>query len=277
MWKAPDVFRFRDYRAFLAAFYEQNKADEYGFSLRAFSKKARLRSSNYFKLVKDGARNLTPPMASRFATACSLRGESADYFCDLVEFNQAKTATERERAYARLSRFKRYRAVYRLDRAQDALHSRWYIPVICELASRKDFQAEPRWIARRLSPRIAPREAAQALAVLQEIGLLQPAPDGQLVRAEPLLQTADGPLGHHVVSFHRSMMERAAEALDRVPREEREIASLTLCLSDVRMRELKQRLERFRAELLQLYGTDDEATRVVQVNFQMFPMTAKES
>src|SRR3954470_5034384 len=108
MWCAPDVFRFRDYRAFLRAFYEQNKSNEYGFSLRAFSKRARLRSSNYLKLVMDGERNLTSEMAVRFAKACSLRGQAADYFCELVAFNQAKSAAERERAYARLIRFPRY-------------------------------------------------------------------------------------------------------------------------------------------------------------------------
>src|SRR5262245_28068715 len=102
MWSAPDVFRYRDYHEFLRAFYEHNKQKGYGFSLRAFSKRAQLRSSNYLKLVMDGERNLTAPMAARFAQACALRGQPADYFCELVAFNQATSADERERAYARL-------------------------------------------------------------------------------------------------------------------------------------------------------------------------------
>lgn len=276
MWSAPDVFRYRDYRQFLRAFYDHNKSQGYGFSLRAFSKRARLRSSNYLKLVMDGDRNLTAPMAVRFAEACALRGQSADYFCELVAFGQAETAAERERAYARLSRFKRYRKVHRLDRAQDAYHSHWYIPVIRELAARADFSEDPHWIARKLMPQIAPREAAQALEILLQLGLLVRAADGRLVQSEPLLQTPDGPLGHHLVTFHRSMMERAAEALDRVPREEREIASLTLCVTEERMGELKRELEHFRDDLLQRYGADEGARRVVQVNLQMFPLSVRE-
>jgi uncharacterized protein (TIGR02147 family) len=277
MWAAPDVFPFRDYREFLRAFYELNKQQGYGFSLRAFSKRAQLRSSNYLKLVMDGERNLTAPMAARFARACSLRGQAADYFCDLVAFNQADSAQERERAYARLSRFKRYRKVHKLDRAQDAYHSYWYIPVIRELAARADFEEDPQWIARKLLPPIAVREAAQALDTLLQLGLLVRAESGRLVQAEPLLATRDdGPLGHHLVTFHRSMLERAAEAIDRVPRDEREIASLTLCLSEPRLRELKQALERFRAELLQQYGEEAGARRVVQVNMQLFPLSVRE-
>ena len=127
---APDVFRFRDYRAYLRALYTHRKQHDYGFSLRAFSKQAGLRSSNYLKLVMDGDRNLTADAASKFAGACGLKGQAADYFCELVSFNQAKSAEERERVYARLRRFRRYREVYRLDGAQEAYHGEWFIPAV---------------------------------------------------------------------------------------------------------------------------------------------------
>jgi len=276
VWAAPDVFGFRDYRAFLRAFYEQNKAGDYGFSLRAFSKRAGLRSSNYLKLVMDGDRNLTSEMAARFARACSLRGAAADYFCELVAFNQARTAAERERVHARLVRFKRHRNVHRLDRAQEAYHSRWYIPAIRELVARPDFREEARWIARTLMPSIAPREAEQALAILMELGLLTRGEDGRLEQVDALVETPDRPLGHHVVRFHRAMLERAAEALDRVPRAQREIESLTLCLSEARMRELKARIAAFCDEILQTYDADADSRRVVQVNLQMFPLSIEE-
>lgn len=276
-WEAPDIFLFRDYRAFLRAFYALNKSREYGFSLRAFSKRARLRSSNYLKLVMDGQRNLTQDMALRFAEACSQRGQAADYFCALVAFNQAPNARDRERAYTRLVRFKRYRSVYVLDRAQEAYHSRWYIPVIRELLVRPDFREDARWLSRQLMPAITQREAEQAIAILLELGLVARNDAGVLQQVDSLVQTPEGPLGLHVLRFHRVMLERAAEALDTVPRAEREFESLTLCLSESRMQELKARLETFCEELMQSYQADAESRRVVQVNLQMFPLTIKES
>src|SRR5688500_5434750 len=244
MAAAPDVFRFRDYRAYLRALYAHKKQNEYGFSLRAFSKHAGLRSSNYLKLVMDGDRSLTADAASKFAGACGLKGQAADYFCELVTFNQAKSAEERERVYARLRRFRRYREVYRLDGAQEAYHSEWFIPAVRELAGRSDFRDDAKWIAKTLSPSISPRDAQRALDVLLELGLLVRGDEGAVAQAEPLVQTPEGPLSHHVASFHRTMMERAAEALDRVPRDEREIASLTLLVEQARLPELKQKLER---------------------------------
>ena len=277
MWAAPDVFRYRDYRAFLRAFYALNKDADRGFSLRAFGKRARLGSSNYLKLVMDGQRNLSVEMAERFAEACGLRGQAAEYFRTLVQFNQAESPDARERAYTRLAGFRRYRKVYRLDRAQEAYCSHWYVPATRELAARTDFEDDPRWIARKLSPKITSKEAEQALATLLELGLLARDADGKLHQVEPLVQTQDGPLGHHVVNFHRQMLTRAAEALERVPRAEREIESLTLCLSENRMLELKARLEAFCEELLQSFQADEHSRRVVQVNVQMFPLSVKES
>ncbi len=94
---AADVFTYTDYRAYLRAVYAHKKQHEYGFSLRAFSRRTGLGSSNYLKLVMDGARNLSAPMARRFAKSCGLEGETLDYFCELVAYNQAAT-TETRRA-----------------------------------------------------------------------------------------------------------------------------------------------------------------------------------
>jgi len=271
--RAPvDVFRHADYREFLRAYYERRKLQKRGISLRAFSRRVGLRSPNYLKLVMDGDRNLSAALAVRFAEACGLTGDGVDYFCVLVAFNQAKTSKERELHHARLRNFRRYRETHKIDIAQQAYHAHWYVPAIRELAARRDFRADPKWIARTLLPEITPTEAKRALAVLCELGLLVEADDGVPRQVEPLIETPVGPLGHQVVSFHREMMRLASDALERVPREDREIASLTLCVSEKQMRELKADLERIEEDLLQRYSSDD-GERVVQVNFQLFPLS----
>ncbi len=272
---AVNVFEYLDYREYLRDFYVDRKATEYGFSYRAFSKRAGLRSTNYLKLVMDGERNLTSDMAVQFARACGLEDRAADYFCELVAFNQAATAHERNRCYARLTRFKQYRSIHRLDVAQAAYHANWYLPAIRELVSRPDFQEDPKWIGRTLKPRIAAAEAQSALDTLNELGLLTRDDRGRLCQAQSLVSTGPGPLGHHVVNYHRSMLERAAAAIDEVPREEREISSLTLCVSHEVLLDLKERIREFRRELLQLAELGGPPERVVQLNFQLFPLSEK--
>ena len=276
--RAPvDVFAYRDHRAFLAAFHTRASAQNGGFSYADFSKRVGLRSPNYLKLVIDGERNLSVDMAHRFGEACGLSGQSLRFFCSLVAFGQAKTTRERDRHYAELQTFRRFRASHRLDAAQSAYHSQWYIPAIHELCAREDFQDDPRWIGSTLLPSISAKDAAQALKVLQQLGLIGRDEQGRLRQTEPVVETHEGPLGHQVVQFHREMLRCASEAIDRVPREEREIAALTLCVSEERMEELRAEVEAFRRDLFRRYQTDPRPERVVQANFQVFPLSKKGS
>jgi uncharacterized protein (TIGR02147 family) len=269
------IFQYLDYRALLRDLYADRKAYQRGFSHRSFARRAGLRSSNYLQLVMTGQRNLSAEMATRFADAFSLERDEAGFFCDLVAFNLAKTAAERARSYERLTRFRRYREVHKLDADQGRYYKHWYLPAIRELVSCKAFREDPRWIAAQLTPRITPAAARAALKSLLALGLLERDASGNLRQIDRLLTTGPGPLGHQVVSYHRAMLERASEAIERVPRTEREISSLTLCTSQSMLLELKQRIVAFKAELLQLAEQHGPAERVVQINFQLFPLSRR--
>jgi uncharacterized protein (TIGR02147 family) len=269
------AFAYLDYRAFLRDLYGHKKAANPGFSHRAFSRRAGLKSTNYLHLVIGGKRRLTPDGAQRFARGFGLPKDESDYFCELVAFNQAKTTEERSRAYERLARFRKFRTAQKLELAQHDYHAHWYLPAIRELAAREDFRDDPAWIARTLVPSIAPAEAKKALARLLELGLLVRLRNGKLTRKTELVTTGSGPLGHHVVAYHRAMMERASESIDAIPRDEREISSVTLCVSQDVLLRLKERIREFRRELLHLAELEGEPERVVQINFQLFPLSKK--
>lgn len=267
-----DVFAYLDYRAFLAALYAAKKPR--GFSYRAFSRTANLGAPNYLKLVIVGERNLTPAMAARFALACALRGDAADFFVRLVEFNQARSAGERERAYASLTAFSRYRAAHRLECAHAAYHANWYIPAIRELCSSPAFVCEPAWIARVLVPSIKPKEAQKALEVLLELGLLERTDQGSVRQNTAVVSTGPQTRGMHITRYHAEMMRRATAAMELVPAAERDISSLTLCLSADGLLRLKQRIQAFRRELIELSENETLRERAVQVNFQLFPLSS---
>jgi uncharacterized protein (TIGR02147 family) len=167
-----DVYAFFDYRALLAAYYEERKRAGRGFSYRAFARRAGIASPNHLKRIIDGARNLTPEMAERFARACGFTGEDAAYFRELVAFNEATTEAERSARYRTLSAFRGYRKAHKLEAAEADYCAHWYIPAIRELAARPDFREDPAWIAAQLVPAIKPREARTALQTLLDLGLL---------------------------------------------------------------------------------------------------------
>jgi uncharacterized protein (TIGR02147 family) len=271
--EAIDVFDYLDYRAFLRDYYAYAKRTRRGFSHRSFSRSAGLASPNHLKRVMEGERNLTLAMAERFATALALRDDAAEYFVELVKLGQAKTSAERSRSYQRITSFTAYRRTRTLDHAHAAYHATWYIPAVRELAARDDFRAEPRWIASRLVPRIKISEAKAALATLLELGLLKRDERGRLVQSEPLLTT--GPEMHalHIASYHRAMMLKAAESIDLVASARRDISAVTMLTGPGGMARLKAMIQRFRRDLLEMAVAEKGATQVVQVNFQIFPLS----
>jgi len=271
---APSVFDYLDHRAFLRDYYVDRKQRR-GQSFRSFSRRVGLGSPNYLKLVIDGQRNLTDRMARRFAHAAGLSGDAAEYFVELVRFARATTTAERAEHYAKLTGFQRFQKARPLDAASAAYHSKWYLPAVRELAARADFQDDPHWIASMLWPSIPPAEAARALETLLTIGLLQRGADGRVVQGELLVSTGPEVRSVVVASYHRAMLERASASIDAVPPDQRDISSLTLCLGADGLRRLKDRVQRFRRELLELSALEDAPVQVVQMNFQLFPLSEK--
>ena len=58
-----------------------------------------------------------------------------------------------------------------------------------------------------------------------------------------LLSTGAETQGLHIVAFHRAMTQRAMDAIDLVPKPERDISSLTLLLGRNGLRLIKQRVQ----------------------------------
>lgn len=267
------MYRYLDYRALLRDYYAERKQHGRGFSYRAFSRRAGLHSPNHLKRVIEGERNLSPEVAQRFADACGFAGKDALYFCELVAFNQARTTKERQARYEALSSYRGFRRAQKLDVAHAAYHSHWYVPAIRELAAARGFRADPEWLAKRMLPAITREQAERALHVLFELGLLVRDADGRTVQAEAVVSTGEETSGVHIVNYHRSMMQHAVEAIDRVPRAERDISALTLCVSPQGLARLKQRIQEFRRELVGIEGADGRGETVVQINIQLYPLT----
>jgi uncharacterized protein (TIGR02147 family) len=271
-----DVYRYVDYRAWLRDFYADRKEHGRGFSYRSFSRRAGLSSPNHLKRVIEGERNLSPEMAQRFADACGLEGKEALYFCELVAFNQARTTEERRARYEALSSYRGFQRAQKLDLAHAAYHSQWYVPAIRELAASAGFRDDPDWIAARMLPKITREQAEHALSLLVELGMLVRSDGDQLVQSEAVVSTGPETSGVHIVNYHRTMMQRAIESIDLVPRAERDISALTLCVGEAELARIKQRIQEFRRELVGIERAGNRGEIVVQLNVQLYPLTCAE-
>lgn len=271
-WK-PDIFAYLDYREYLADYYTAAKANSRAFSYRWFSRRAGFSSPNFLKLVIDGQRNLGTDSVDRFADALGLDASASEFFGNLVAFNQAETADEKNEAFERVAASRRFRRARRLDRAFFDYLSNWYYPAIREMVARTDFREDASWIARQLVPRITAAQARKALELLLELGLLERDTEGRLTRGEASLTTGHEVRSLAIANYHRQMLERASDSIDLVDRDRRDISALTVCVQPERVAELKARIQAFREVLLDLCDRDDSPTVVYQLNLQLFPLT----
>jgi uncharacterized protein (TIGR02147 family) len=267
-----DLFSYIDYRKFLKDVYVAKKELNPGFSFRVFSRLAGFSSPNFLKLVMDNKRNLSRPGARKIAQGLKLNKDAARFFEYLVLFNQAVTAVDKERYAKQLIASRSYRKSHPLHELQFNYFAKWYYIPIRELASLEGFREDPAWIAAQILPPIQPHEAKRALHELLKLGILQRDAGGKIGLANLNIATGDEVTQSSVAQFHREMLKRAAESIDRIPRENRDISSITMGMAAHTARKIKEKIQEFRKEIVALVSEDKDPNTVYQLNFQLFPL-----
>jgi uncharacterized protein (TIGR02147 family) len=270
----PSVFEYEDYRRFLSDLYHFYKNSSRHFSFRYFSKKAGFASPNFLKLVMDGKRNISPDSVTRFSDALKLNKSEADFFLRLVNFNQAKSPSERAAAATSVTQAKGFAKIFPLHQAEFAYYANWYYIPIREMVSFATFNEDPVWIASQLNPNINELEAARAIKDLLQIGLLKRNEAGRLVQTQRSLNTANEVTSASIVQYHKDMMQLAAASIDNVPRMEREISAACVPVSKITAQKMKLKIQQFREELLAIANEDTNPETICQINIQMFPLSS---
>jgi uncharacterized protein (TIGR02147 family) len=270
--KEVNLFEYDNYRAYLRDLYAFFKATKPHFSYRYFSQKAGFRSPNFLKLVIEGKRNLSPESIERFARALKLKKKEVEFFRILVHLNQARTIGEKKLYAEQLMQFRSFRFIHPLRQDQYRYYTEWYNIPIRELTSLPEFSEDPSWIARSLVPPISPRQAQRALDLLFQLGLLRRDESGRIVQSDAFISTGDEVTSTSIANYHREMIQKGSEALDRFGGPDRDISSVTMALSDEGFREIKSLIQRFRKELLAIADQEKRPEGVYQVNFQLFPL-----
>lgn len=269
----PDIFEFLDYREYLRAYYEAAKEAVPAFSYRYFSRRAGFSSPNYLKLIMDGDRNLTDDSVKKMVRGLELSEDEARFFADLVDFEQASDAAKKNEAYERVAASQQFRQARRLDHSMFEYLSRWYLPAIREMAAHDDFTDDPAWVAERVFPPISQGQAADALDLLFEMGLLVRDDDGAITRGEPTWTTGHEVRSLAIGNYHRQMLERAAESVEEVPREMRDLSQLTVVIEATTVHDLKERIHAFRESLIERCERDGGREVVYQIGIQLFPLS----
>lgn len=270
----PDLYSYLSYRDFLRDWFASRKAADRRYSHRLFARRAGVSSPSLLKEVIEGRRNLTPTTLEGFVAAIELDPDAAAFFAALVDLDQAGTDDERAAAWDRVASSRRFRTARPIEGASMLYLSNWYYPAIRELALCEGFCADPAWIAARLFPRVSRAQARAALDALFELGLLVEHPDGSVRAADLSLATPHEVAGLGARNYHREMLQRSIEAIEKAPPSDRHLLGVTVAIPSGLVPTLKAELDAVQERLLHLCDTAVEsADRVFQIELCMVPLS----
>lgn len=273
----PQIFQYLDFRVFLGEWFAWKKEVDPGFSLRTFARvpDLGLSSSSFLSAVLKGRKNLSQGLRLKFGRALGLQAGELEYFELLVQFNQAKSADERNHYFAHLSKFHSSRARI-LDEPKYSFFSRWYYRVVWNYFALHQDQNNPAQIAKAVFPAISPSEADEAIRVLLELRLIKRLANGYAITDRHLATGKRFP-GAEAARHQREMLQLALDNLERVPVEARQYNAMSFSISERGFGRIRERMDAFRAELRELVEADEGGDRILALSMQLFPCSRRES
>lgn len=270
--RAIKIYNYTDYRTFLIEYYTEQKRKRRNFSYRSFAQEADVAVSVY-KDITSGRRNLTRNIAERYAKAMALSVNETTYFELLVDYGNNKCAHKRSDCYREMLKIRVRSGLTFVGLEHYHYFSHWYNPVIRELVTLPDFQESGEWIVNTIKGEITAHKAEESLQLLEKLGFLTRDTGGRLQQADPHISSEYEMASDILKNFQKEMIDRAQECLLQVPREKREVSSLTLGVSYEEFAEIKRRIHTFKEEIFAyLAQGGDSNDTVVQLNFQLFPL-----
>ena len=267
------LFDYDDFRKFMQDYFEEQKKMRSVFSHRFFAAKAGFSSSSYCLNVIRGRFNLTPKSIEKISKAMDFEPLQKEYFEALVQYNQAQQVDERDQAWKQILQIRKQIEFTHITTREQAYFSKWYYPVVRELAVESEWNGDFRVLARSLIPQITTEEAREAVKNLLEWGLLKKVGE-RYERVSQMLDASEIP-PIALRKIRREYIQHAIGAVESMLKDERFAAFTTLAMSESSYNYAVDVLEDARKKIIARAANDLDVERVYEMMLVAFPMSKK--
>ncbi len=236
--------------------------------MRSFASKLGVSTSTVSEIFQ-GKRLVTERLAQRFSERLDLRPEQKDWLLRAVKITKSKSQLpdDDEMITATDNLFQK------IDLGTFELLSNWYYLAILALGNIKNNSHSIIWLANRLG--IERMQARRAFTTLERLDLLKKERNGFRQKGHPISIETKG-YESAIKTFLKQHLEKAADALDVIPAEEREISSMTISIDPKNIEKARKMIKRFRRELSASLEIGD-VSRVYSLSIQLFPLDQLET
>jgi uncharacterized protein (TIGR02147 family) len=234
-----------------------------------------MHSTSWLTSLLQGRKGLSQASAAKLSKALGHTPLQSRYFAALVEFNQAKGPADRQAGFLKLQAMSRLSDPRLVRETQYGYYSAWHHSALRALLAMAPFRGDYAALGAALRPPVSAAEAQKSVKLLSDLGLVEPGPDGSLKVTAAAITTGRKASALQVDLFHQQTLRLAMEAMDRFAKPDREFSSMTLGIAPELLPMVKDILAEARRRIGELAEASETASRVYQVNMQVFPLSVE--
>jgi uncharacterized protein (TIGR02147 family) len=266
------IFNYINYRDFLRDAFAALKAKDPSFTYRKIASELELGSIGHITWIIQGKRNLTLKMSDKFISLLQLNQKEATYLKLLISFTNSKKHIEKKFYFEKIASVQSStNKIVSKDKFQ--FWDKWYYSVMREMVGIHKISDNYKETAKLFIPRISPSDAEEALNLLENLDLIKKDENGCYLKMDNVVTTGEDWESLAIKQFQMEMLDLAKTALEKTPKSERDISTVTLSISESGFEELRKMFKEFRQKIIALARTDSNAERIYQVGLQIFPMS----
>lgn len=269
-----NIYDYTDIREYLQAFYKERNSENPIFSHRYIAMKVGF-SAGYFSRILSGEKTISSKMADSFSDFINLTGNERDYFHLINTYSHTKSIEERNRLYQQILTQKKKRQITRDKQGYKLFSSKSHSLVfsLCRLEKISD-SSDFATLGKLFTPRLSAKEIKESLALLHKMEIIRKNELGQYIIVSSFLNFIQDE-SIHIQNYLFNSIKSAEEALENLPRSERELATMMITVSDEGYRKINEKMIHLRKEINEIVAQDDEITKICQINTHLFPLYTK--
>jgi uncharacterized protein (TIGR02147 family) len=265
-----DIYRYDDFRLFLADCYEDRKAKDPECTYRAFAAEAGFANPGFFNDVVKGRRKLSKDAVAKMIKAFGLSATEAAYFELLVQYGQTRDDNKRADIYKNILSRRNRSSFTRLNPLLAKYYQDYRYPLVRCAIEASGFKGDYGRLAEFIDPPLQTAVVIKIVRDLCEWGLVEQQADGRYALTQKLIEPPDT-LRHLVRELNGEWIKHAYAALRRLPPDKRDISSLLVTVSDENYRLIQKKIQDLRDEIFAIARDDTNPQTVMQLNIQLFP------
>jgi uncharacterized protein (TIGR02147 family) len=243
--------------------FEFRKMRNPRYSMRAFAQSLGSQIGVVSSLL-NGKRTLTPKTVEKFGLKLGL---------DLKEIQKYQKQIKFAKQVKLEGSFQNYKKE-QVDTY--SFYSNWINSAILMFLKAKKKMFTPQFLGKKFNVKAS--DAKQAIERIQRLDLIK-VDKSERVKGNQvsLISNLDQDMAMDAgKNFHRDMLNKSLEALEVIPRDERDHTGMTMTFSKKDMKKAKELITKFRREFLTTFDKSSQKDEVYQLEVSFFPLTEKD-